>query len=57
MECYYKEHENLPLCSVFLIVLMKLQQRQIILLVQTGFGGLDNLKDKQKLLVVLTNSI
>ena len=40
---------------------MKLHQRQIILLVsvrcQTGFGGLDNLKDKQKILVVLTNSI
>ena len=40
---------------------MKLHQTQVILLVssiyQTGFGGLDNLKDKQKILVVLTNSI
>jgi len=40
---------------------MKLHQRQVILLVssryQTGFGGFDNLKDKQKILVVLTNSI
>jgi len=40
---------------------MKLHQRQFILQFSsryhTGFGGLDNLKDKQKLLVVLTNSI
>jgi hypothetical protein len=39
----------------------ELNQRQVILLVssryQTGFGGLDDLKDKQKILVVLTNSI
>jgi len=40
---------------------MKLHQRQVIFLVSsryhTGFGGLDNLKGKQKLLVILTNSI
>jgi hypothetical protein len=40
---------------------MKLHQRQVILLVssryQTGFGGLDNLKNKQNILVVLNNSI
>ena len=40
---------------------MKLLQRQFILLVssryQTGFGGMDNLKDKQKILIILTNSI
>ena len=40
---------------------MKLHQRQIILLVasryQTGFGGMDNLKDKQILMVVQTSSI
>jgi len=55
------KHENLPLCSVFVIVWMKLHQTQIIILVssrcQTGFGGLDNLKDKQKLLIVLTSWI
>jgi len=61
MECYYNKHENLRLCSVVVILYMKLHQRQVILVVssryQTGFGGVDNLKDKQKLLVVLTNSI
>jgi len=40
---------------------MKLYQRKVIPLVssryQTGFGGLDNLNEKQKILVVLTNSI
>jgi len=40
---------------------MKLHQIKIVLLVSnryhTGFGGLDNLKDKQKLLLVVTNSI
>jgi len=40
---------------------MKLHQRQVNILVssryQTGFIGLDNLKDQQKILVVLTNSI
>jgi len=40
---------------------MKLHLRQVILLVssryQTGLGGLDNFKDKQKILVVLNNSI
>jgi hypothetical protein len=61
MECYYTKHENLPLCCVFIIVEMKLHQRQFILVVSsrynTGFRGLDNLKDKQNVLVVLTNSI
>jgi len=40
---------------------MKLHQRQFILVVssryQTGFRGMDNFKDKQKMLVVLTSSI
>jgi len=40
---------------------MKVHQRQVILLVssryQTGFGGVDNLKYRQKTLVVLTNLI
>jgi hypothetical protein len=52
MECYYNKHKHLLVSSVFVIVSMKFHPRQIILLVssryQTGFGGLDNLKDKHK---------
>jgi hypothetical protein len=40
---------------------MELHQRQVIVVdwsrYETGFGGLDNLKYKQTILAVLTNSI